>query len=1110
MPLKEDPAIADALRAQQVDMHCSNAPWAVGGSFITALIFVALMHGGVGNAVLLPWLGLVSTVLALRGGIGLWQRRVPPGSATSAQWLLRYRLGYAAHGLVWGLAGLLPLAPGDGLHLSVLIIVLACLTASSFALTAYDLVAAVSFGVPVLGMLAARLLTQHEPGYGLLGLSSLFALVFLSITVRRANHVVREYVALRLAQTRHAAALRSSEDLLERTGATAGVGGWELDPGTLTLRLTLQACRIHGLAPQAQPHLDSFVSRYPTDRRAELHTAFQQALRDGQPFDLELPLNAPDGQALWVHLIGQAEGAPGRPDRVTGVVQDITHARQTELALAEKHHLLKLLVQTTSEGFWFVDSDAVTTDANPAMCKILGYPREQLLGRSIFDFVDEANRAIFAYQIQQRAIGVPGGYEIQLTRADGTQIDCYNHATPIYDTDGRRLGSIGMWSDISDRKRAEKQLRDTSEALRQTSQELQDTLDSISQGIARFTADGQVKVANDRVVELLDLPPAMVKLNTSAKDVADFQQLSGEFDQDPHYLDAEGRRHEWPADTEDLPDVYLRRTASGKLLEVRTRRLGDGSIVRTFADVTAYFDAQRALRESELELRTMLAAFPGFISVMDAQRRYTFVNDRLAALLGKPVEALVGAHAKNILSPDGMQRVERGIALALQSGQYTEIAEYPATPFRPTTYLQVTHAAGPVDGSGRQKIYGFSIDITARKVAEDAVISAKNEAERANQAKSQFLSSMSHELRTPLNAILGFSQLLSTDTRQPLTASQQAQMSEIVRGANHLLRLINEVLDLAVVETGKLRVQSEPVDLPPLLQDCLSMVGPLAEDRSIALMPTVVHPSATRVLADPMRLKQVLLNLLGNAIKYNHSGGRVQVDVQRDAALVRITIEDDGPGIDPVKRQRLFDAFERLDAHQGPVEGAGLGLALSRGLVGAMQGRIGVDSRPGGGSRFWIELPVPGAPRPDAALLPSPAEPANALPETPPETMPRQVLYIEDNPINVMLMEAMFDRLPGLRLHSALSPDEGLRWAEQQRPALILLDIQLPGTDGFEVLRALRSRQACSAIPVIAVSADSMPEVITRALAAGFARYVTKPVEVAALHEAIASVLPTA
>ncbi|OYU66499.1 MAG: hypothetical protein CFE45_43890, partial [Burkholderiales bacterium PBB5] len=267
-------------------------------------------------------------------------------------------------------------------------------------------------------------------------------------------------------------------------------------------RLTLQACRIHGLPAHAQPHLDSFVSHYPIDHRASLHSAFHRALQEGQPFDLELPLVTPQGERRWVHLIGQAEGAIGRPDRVTGVVQDITRSRQTEHDLAEKHHLLELLIQTTSEGFWFVDGEAVTTDANPAMCKILGYPREQLLGRSIFEFVDEANRAIFAHQIQQRAVGIPGGA-------------CYNHATPIYDTDGRRLGSIGMWSDISDRKRAEQQLLDTSEALRQTSQELQETLDSITQGIAKVTADGRVKVANHRVAELLGLPVDVSNMNTT-------------------------------------------------------------------------------------------------------------------------------------------------------------------------------------------------------------------------------------------------------------------------------------------------------------------------------------------------------------------------------------------------------------------------------------------------------------------------------------------------------------------------------------------------------------------------------------------------------------------
>lgn len=230
----DDHAIAAALRAQQVHTHRLNMPWAVGGSATAALIFVAVLRGAVPDAVLVSWLSAVGAVLLGRVGIGLWHRRfestATPGAAALQPWLGRYRLGYVAHGLVWSLAGLIPLPPGDALHLAVLIIVLACITASNFVLTAFDLVAALCFGIPVLSVLSARLLLlQQEPLYALLGLASLFVLGFLSLTARRANGVVREYVALRLAQSAQTAALRSSEDLLERTGATAGVGGWELD-----------------------------------------------------------------------------------------------------------------------------------------------------------------------------------------------------------------------------------------------------------------------------------------------------------------------------------------------------------------------------------------------------------------------------------------------------------------------------------------------------------------------------------------------------------------------------------------------------------------------------------------------------------------------------------------------------------------------------------------------------------------------------------------------------------------------------------------------------------------------------------------------------------------
>ncbi len=779
-------------------------------------------------------------------------------------------------------------------------------------------------------------------------------------------------------------------------------------------------------------------------------------------------------------------------------------------ALAEQHRLLALLMQGTSEGFWFMDADAVTTDVNPAMCKILGRPREAVIGHSLFDFVDADNEKIFRAQIDERREGRVGSYELSFSRPDGSQVECVCHATPMRDEAGRFTGSIGMWNEIGERKRAERHLRATTEELAQKTLSLQLTLDSIDQGILGIDAGGRVRVHNRRAIELLDLPAELIGPQTTFDDIVQFQAGHGELNEDSSFDDVEGRHHQPRVPGSGPPDLYTRRTRAGRLLEVRTRWLPDGGLVRTFADVTARIAAQHALEASEAELRALLDAFPGFIAVMDPAFVYTYANARFAALVNRPRDAVVGQRAVDILGAERFERVHGLVAAGRPGDQVTAESEYPATDHRPLTWLQVTHAIGVADSMGRRKVYAFGIDISARKEAEAALIAARDEAERANRAKSQFLSSMSHELRTPMNAILGFGQLLAADAEHPLAERSMGHVREILRGGRHLLELINEVLDLALVETGKLRISFEPVRITELLSECMALLRPLADTRGIALLlvddAADDHDAAAAhalVHADRTRLKQVLLNLVSNAIKYNRAAGQVTIKHRALAGSVRISISDTGPGLAPEQSERLFQPFERLDAASTRVEGAGLGLVLSKRLIDAMQGRIGVSSALGEGSTFWIELPLARAP---AFGLGAPLPRALAW-RAEDAARVRRVLYVEDNPVNVLLMEAMLASLPGIRLSSAALPEIGLQMAAAQRPDLILLDIQLPGIDGFEVLRRLRQGDATRAIPVIAVSANAMASDVERGLTAGFAAYLTKPLDMDKLLQTIAATL---
>ena len=1099
-PKVDRTATADELRAQQLRSHHVNLPWAVGGSVVAAVFLASMESQVVASSVLWAWLGVLAVGLGLRVATGHYHGRSGVGVAAQSRWLLKYRIGFLVHGIVWGLASAMPLPADDTLHTAVLIIVMVGVAATSFTLTAHDLAAALLFGVPVLGMLSVRMFAQGDATYDALGVAVLVVLIFFSLTARRAHHFVRHYVALRVAEAAQADALRRSEELLERTGATAAVGGWELDLATMALRLTAQAYLIHDAPPSSKPSFDGFVGLYAPEQQTALRAGLAAVVAQGTPYDEAHPLVTLRGRRRWVRLIGRPQVEGGKVVRINGVVQDITEAKAAELALAEKHHLLTLLVKTTNEGFWFIDAEGITTDANPAMCAILGRAREDIVGKGLYEFVDAANAAIFREQVKNRAAGVASSYEIALSRPDGSQVDCFNNATPIFDTAGRRVGAIGMFADISEHKRAEKQLRATSEELVQKSHALQLTLDSIAQGIVSMDAEGRVSVFNRRMLELLDLPETLIKPGATLSEIASFQNERGDFGDDLSYIAPGSRQFIRAMKHLDMPLLYVRETRAGRRIEVQTRHLPDGSLVRTYADVTAYFEAQQALRESEAQLRTLLDAFPGFIAVQDAQSVYTYVNERVAALLGRPREQIVGQSSREVLGEERFAQIQAVVAQAELGEPVTVESEYTATSTRRHAWLQITHAVSADPATGRRDHFAFGIDISARKAAELALTEAKEEAERANRAKSEFLSRMSHELRTPMNAILGFGQLLVSDAKHPLAEQQREHVAEILRGARHLLNLINEVLDLALVETGKLQVSLEPVELSGLLRECLALVHPLARADGIDVWLQDESGCACYVVADRTRLKQVLLNLVSNAIKYNRPQGHVNIACSDEAQGVRIGISDNGPGLSAAQAARLFQAFERLDATRTGIEGAGLGLALSKHLMDAMGGEIGLDSVVGAGSTFWLRLP-----RAEAPVLPGEGDfapmplPGNTLPPA----RVRKVLYIEDNPVNVLLMEAMLGRVNSLQMLSAPLPLLGLQMAADERPDLILLDIQLPGMDGFEVLRRLRLNEASHRVPVIAVSANAMSHDVAHGLAAGFVRYLTKPLD---MHELLAAV----
>lgn len=503
------------------------------------------------------------------------------------------------------------------------------------------------------------------------------------------------------------------------------------------------------------------------------------------------------------------------------------------------------------------------------------------------------------------------------------------------------------------------------------------------------------------------------------------------------------------------------------------------------------------LRDQQFYTRSLIEANIDAIMTTDPQGIITDVNKQMEALTGCSRDELIGAPFKNFFTdPD---RAEAGIKQVLAEGKITNyeltarnwdgretVVSYNATTFYDRERIL-------------QGVFAAARDVTVSKHLDQVLVernselqSAKVLAEKANLAKSDFLSSMSHELRSPLNAILGFAQLMETESPEP-TPSQQESIGRILQAGWHLLNLINETLDLAKIESGKFSMSPEPVSLGEVLLECQGMVEGQAQKRDIQLaFPTFDVPCY--VVADRTRLKQIFINLLSNGIKYNRDQGILEVSHSRVAnGTIRIEIRDTGAGLPPDMLEQLFQPFNRLGQETSGEEGTGIGLVVAKKLIEMMGGSIGAQSTVGVGTVFWFELKVSAQPKFDCAVT-DPGIPALATQES--SAAERTVLYVEDNPANLLLVERLIARRPELRLLTALTGRLGIEMAHLHQPTVILMDINLPDISGIEALHAMRSDPATAHIPVVAISANAMPHDLARGLQAGFFEYLTKPIKV--------------
>lgn len=407
-----------------------------------------------------------------------------------------------------------------------------------------------------------------------------------------------------------------------------------------------------------------------------------------------------------------------------------------------------------------------------------------------------------------------------------------------------------------------------------------------------------------------------------------------------------------------------------------------------------------------------------------------------------------------------------------------------------------------------QRMSGTNMDITELKCAEERVFKAKEVAEKANRAKSEFLSSMSHELRTPLNAILGFAQLIEMDPG--LTLDLKDNAAEIRSAGEHLLQLIGDVLDLAKIESGRLSLSIEPLSPVDLIQECLRLLKSQAEAKNVQLCLQTNNLTHQVLNADRVRLRQVFLNLIGNAVKYNRENGKVLINCSlEDSHYFRVSVEDTGKGIPQDRCGEVFQPFNRLGAELGNIEGSGVGLVITKQLIGHMGGHIDFTSEEGVGTKFWVELPIAES-KPSEATVAEPLLPAQFASDQSLNLQvanKKRILYVEDNISNQRLVARLFDKYANLHLDLADDALRGLYLARTNHPDLILMDINLPGMDGYEALEVLKTDPSTRNIPVVAVSANAMSHDIDKGKSAGFAFYLTKPINLQQLMEVLNTLL---
>jgi PAS domain S-box-containing protein len=816
---------------------------------------------------------------------------------------------------------------------------------------------------------------------------------------------------------------------------------------------------------------------------------------------------------------------PAVPDDAACALDVVTEVRREE-ALLKTGALQNAIFNSANFSSIATDEKGVIQLFNVGAERMLGYAAAEVLNKITPADISDPQEVIarakalslelgtgiapgFEALVFKASRGIEDIYELTYIRKDGSRFPAVVSVTALRDDSDAIIGYLLIGTDNTARKRAE-------EALLEAGALQAAIFNSANFSSIATDEKGVIQLFNVGAERMLGYAAAEVLNKITPADISDPQEVIARAKALSLELGTgiapgfEALVFKASRGIEDIYELtYIRKDGSRFPAVVSVTALRDdrGGIIGYLligTDNTARKQVEadqkkldQRLRDQQFYTRSLIESNIDALMTTDPLGIITDVNKQMEALTGCTRDELIGAPSKNYFTDP--ERAEAAIKLVLSEKKVTD---YELTArARDGKKTEVSYNATTFYDRDRtlQGVLAVARDVTERKRNEQALQetnveleSAKSAAEQANLAKSDFLSSMSHELRSPLNAILGFAQLIISDSPPP-TPSQTASIDQILQAGWHLLKLINEILDLSVIESGKVSLSTEAVSLAEVMSECQAMMEPQAQQLGINMtFPRFDNPFF--VSADRTRLKQIVINLLSNAIKYNKEQGTVVVDCATSApGLTRISVKDSGAGLSPEKLAQLFQPFNRLGQEAGGVAGTGIGLVVTKRLAELMGGVLGVESIAGAGSVFWCELISCAAPQlvvesGEAAALDVPTVATGARRLT--------LLYVEDNLANMKLVEQLIARRPDLRLLTAVNGTLGIEVARTSQPTMILMDINLPGISGVEALKVLRGDPATAHIPVVALSANAMPRDIEKGLQAGFFRYLTKPIKI--------------